>query len=173
MAARKTKPGGSKPDKHWRNAIILAVHERVAGEGSPQKLRAIAEKVVELAIDGDMAAIKEIGDRLDGKPHQSDDVAVARDVQEMTDAELLEVVEAAQTSISAEDEGMAHRAFIDALGGSHAVADRLGEKLSTVSTWRIRGVPWRHRTALATLARQHRVPLPDGFLHQLPKPALE
>ena len=106
MAARKTKPGGSKPDKHWRNAIILAVHERVAGEGSPQKLRAIAEKVVELAIDGDMAAIKEIGDRLDGKPHQSDDVAVARDVQEMTDAELLEVVEAAQTSISAEDEGL-------------------------------------------------------------------
>ena len=105
MAARKTRPGGSKPDKLWRDAIILAVHERVAGEGSPQKLRAIAEKVVELAIAGDMAAIKEIGDRLDGKPHQSADVAVTRDVRDMTDAELLEVIEAAQTSISADDEG--------------------------------------------------------------------
>ncbi len=31
----------------------------------------IANKVIERALDGDLQAIREIGDRLDGKPHQS------------------------------------------------------------------------------------------------------
>ena len=35
-----------------------------------QALREIATKLIEKALDGDMAAIKEIGDRIDGKPAQ-------------------------------------------------------------------------------------------------------
>ncbi len=35
-----------------------------------QALRAIGNKLVEMALDGNLGAIKEIGDRLDGKPAQ-------------------------------------------------------------------------------------------------------
>jgi hypothetical protein len=66
MAARKTKPGGSKPDKEWRWALSRAVKERTA-DGA-HKLDAIARKVVALAEAGDLGAAKEIGDRLDGRP---------------------------------------------------------------------------------------------------------
>lgn len=39
-------------------------------EGKPKKLEHLADKVVDLALDGDMSAVKEIADRLDGKPAQ-------------------------------------------------------------------------------------------------------
>lgn len=41
-----------------------------------RRLDAIAEKLVEKAQEGDIMAMKEIGDRLDGKPHQSIDASV-------------------------------------------------------------------------------------------------
>lgn len=68
MAARKSPAEGRKGDKLWRDALMLAV----SGEDKQgrRKLRLIAERTVEAALDGDMAAIKEIGDRLDGKPAQ-------------------------------------------------------------------------------------------------------
>jgi ribosomal protein L17 len=74
MAARKTLSRGSKPDKKWRDAISLAVNEAVEHptDGSKvKKLRLLADKLVERALDGDMAAIREIGDRLDGRPAQA------------------------------------------------------------------------------------------------------
>jgi hypothetical protein len=58
-----------KSDKVWREAIQLAVNGRM-GPGGMKKLRAIAEKLTNMALDGDIAAIKEIGDRLDGKAIQ-------------------------------------------------------------------------------------------------------
>ena len=36
-----------------------------------QALREIGRKLVEMALDGNLGAIKEIGDRLDGKPAQA------------------------------------------------------------------------------------------------------
>jgi len=36
-----------------------------------QALREIGRKLVEMALDGNLAAIKEIGDRIDGKPAQT------------------------------------------------------------------------------------------------------
>lgn len=36
-----------------------------------QALRLIAEKLIDLAVEGDMQAIKEIGDRVDGKAVQA------------------------------------------------------------------------------------------------------
>jgi len=66
---------GRKGEKHWRDAVSIAVNEVVEGdEGGKRKLRAIADKLVELAMDGDMAAIKEIGDRMDGKAPVSADL---------------------------------------------------------------------------------------------------
>jgi hypothetical protein len=68
-AAARGRPTGST-EKPWRDAIRLAVNA-TTGDGDPKKLRLIAEKLVELALAGDAAAIKEIGDRLDGKPAQA------------------------------------------------------------------------------------------------------
>ena len=44
-------------------------------DGESTKLRKIAEKLVEKAIEGDMQAIKEVADRTDGKPMQQVEVA--------------------------------------------------------------------------------------------------
>jgi hypothetical protein len=52
-------------DKPWAAAVRRAL---LAEDG--KKLRAIAEKVVAKAVEGDMPAIKEIGERLDGKAIQ-------------------------------------------------------------------------------------------------------
>ncbi len=71
MAARKTPAAGSKPDKLWRDALMRAVNRRAKGKGAPQRLEMIADKCVQAALGGDMGAIKEIGDRLDGKPTQA------------------------------------------------------------------------------------------------------
>lgn len=65
------KPGAPKGnkngshDKPWADAIRRAL---LANDG--QKLRALAEKLVERGVGGDVAAIREIGDRIDGKPKQ-------------------------------------------------------------------------------------------------------
>ena len=37
---------------------------------NPNRMRAIAEKLMDMAEEGDMAAIREMGDRVDGKPAQ-------------------------------------------------------------------------------------------------------
>lgn len=62
-------PGGRPKEQAWRDALRMAVKEAMQ-DGTP-KLRALADKTVALALDGDMQAIKEIGDRLDGKPAQA------------------------------------------------------------------------------------------------------
>lgn len=72
MAARITPSGGPKGDKLWRDALSVAL-KRTGPDNRPYLAR-IAEKCVMAADNGDMAAIKEIGDRLDGKPHQSMEV---------------------------------------------------------------------------------------------------
>ena len=46
---------------------MLELSERVAGKGSPQKLRQLAKIVVAAALNGDMAAVREVSDRVDGK----------------------------------------------------------------------------------------------------------
>ena len=53
-------------DKLWEGAVRRAI---LADDG--KRLRAIAERLLDKAAEGDVAAIKEVGDRLDGKPKQS------------------------------------------------------------------------------------------------------
>ena len=67
--------GAENKDKQWREAIRKAVHEiRTAGDGDKaRKIRALtllARKLVDRAMEGDVGALKEIGDRLDGKATQ-------------------------------------------------------------------------------------------------------
>lgn len=88
MAATITKPKGLKSDKEWRDAIRLAVHELRADPRDGKKvktLRLLARSVIDKALDGDVAALKEIGDRLDGK--------VAQVVQGDGDAPIRLIVE--------------------------------------------------------------------------------
>ncbi len=65
---------GSK-QKDWAEALRRAVHRESAGKGSPKWLDVLANRCVEAAAEGDMQAMKEIGDRLDGKPKQQTEVS--------------------------------------------------------------------------------------------------
>lgn len=69
MAAPKNNVGGRK-DKLWRDALMVAV-KRADGDDPRPFLARIADKCVQAALDGDMQAVKEIGDRLDGKAIQA------------------------------------------------------------------------------------------------------
>lgn len=68
---------GPKSDKIWADAVRKAVHdyyEDKTAEGSAKKIRGInllAKNLVAAGIKGDVSALKEIGDRLDGKPTQA------------------------------------------------------------------------------------------------------
>lgn len=57
-----------------------------------------------------------------------------------------------------------HRDLILALGGTKAVAQQIRQPRSVVSNWQKRGVPWRWRPEIASLARRKRVKLPADFL---------
>lgn len=71
MAARKSPSAGAKPDKLWTDALRRAVMRRAGGDDDPQAIERLADKCVELGLGGDMGAIREIGDRLDGKAPQA------------------------------------------------------------------------------------------------------
>jgi hypothetical protein len=65
-------PGGRTRNKPWLEALRLALHEETPD--GRKRLRAIADKMVELALAGDLEAIREIGNRLDGRPRQQVEV---------------------------------------------------------------------------------------------------
>lgn len=70
MAARKTK-GNQWSDKPWRDAIRIAVQRAQEDPTKGRKLAALADALVDAGIAGDVPALKEIGDRLDGKAAQA------------------------------------------------------------------------------------------------------
>ncbi len=53
----------------WAAAINRAIASRSKREGV-EILESLADKLIDAALDGDLPALKEIGDRLDGKPSQ-------------------------------------------------------------------------------------------------------
>ncbi len=75
-APKRPNTVGAKSDKEWRNAIRKAVHElRAADEDDKAKkikgLTLLARRLVTKALKGDVMALKEIGDRLDGRSSQA------------------------------------------------------------------------------------------------------
>ena len=62
------QPGNQLGKKYglWRAALDRAI---VQEDG--KRLRAAAEKLLDMAAEGDLGAIKELGDRIDGKPAQA------------------------------------------------------------------------------------------------------
>lgn len=67
------KPRGPKSDKLWADAVRMAVlREEEDSDGKIRKrLNIIADNLCRMAMTGDTQAIKEIGDRLDGKAKQA------------------------------------------------------------------------------------------------------
>ena len=63
--APKGNQNAVKDNRIWGEAIRKAVMQR-----NGDKLRALADKLIDRAAEGDIAAMKELGDRLDGKPAQ-------------------------------------------------------------------------------------------------------
>jgi hypothetical protein len=58
-----------------------------------------------------------------------------------------------------------HADFIEALGGVAPVAEYCDIPFrQVVHNWKRRGIPWRWRATVATLARKKRIPLPEKFL---------
>lgn len=66
MAAPEGNDYSSKNNRLWTNTLRRAI---VQGDG--ERLRRIADKLLDLAEEGNINAIKEIGDRLEGKAAQT------------------------------------------------------------------------------------------------------
>jgi hypothetical protein len=58
--------------KIWHAAIMRALEKRDQSRADGKKeIDALADKLIDLVAEGDLAALKEFGDRLDGKPAQA------------------------------------------------------------------------------------------------------
>mgnify|MGYP001613511108 CR=1 FL=1 len=69
MSRAPGRPSGAEnKDKPFREALRLAIGD---AKSNPKILRRIANSLLSLAADGDVSAIKEVADRLDGKCAQS------------------------------------------------------------------------------------------------------
>lgn len=66
MGAPLGNRNGEKQNRLWGEAIRRAV---VQDDG--KRLRMLAERLLDKAAEGDVSALKELGDRLDGKPAQA------------------------------------------------------------------------------------------------------
>jgi hypothetical protein len=97
MAGVKGKSG--RKDKDFADAIRLAANTEDPAT-KKRKLRLIAEKVVELALNGESWAVQQVADRLDGKPAQDTTVTIddKRDATDWSRAELVSFINDARAS---------------------------------------------------------------------------
>jgi len=61
---------GPFSDKLWRHAIMRAVN-RLSQDKKTKHLDILAHRLIKMATEGDVSAMKEIGNRLDGMSAQS------------------------------------------------------------------------------------------------------
>ena len=77
----KFKPGQSgnlkgRPKRDWTVAGLIEIAmEAEKKDGVPYK-KAVYDKLVKMADDGDIQAIKEVNQRLDGMPKQKTDITI-------------------------------------------------------------------------------------------------
>lgn len=99
-------PGGRVKNKEFTDALRLAVLE-IHPETKLKKLRVIANKLADLACEGDVAAIREVSDRLDGKSIASVDITTRHaDARDIPDSELLDIATGSSNG-TAEEAGSA------------------------------------------------------------------
>jgi hypothetical protein len=71
MAGAPVGNQNAKTAKRWQSAITRALARAADGKGVEAGLDTLADKLVGLAAAGEQWAIREVGDRLDGKPAQA------------------------------------------------------------------------------------------------------
>lgn len=101
MSGVKGRSGTNKnKDKPWTEALRMTVFRE--DKQGRRRLLAIAEQCAAAAEAGDMQAIKEIGDRLDGKPAQESTVILddKRDATDWTRGDLVALLHDAGKSSS-------------------------------------------------------------------------
>lgn len=65
------RPKGATADKIMSKALRLAAHREIEVDGVKlRRINVMADKMVDLAMSGDVAAFKEIADRIEGKVAQ-------------------------------------------------------------------------------------------------------
>ncbi len=86
-------PGGRPKQRKFREALSLALSENDQKTGQP-KLRRIADKLVEAAMQGESWAIREVADRTDGKAVQAVELESdhKQHINEYSDEELLAII---------------------------------------------------------------------------------
>ncbi len=72
--AERGRPKGQWSEKAFKDALRVAVQRNAKGGGT--KLMRLADTLVANGLSGDTMAIREIADRLDGKPNQTQDVNI-------------------------------------------------------------------------------------------------
>ncbi len=70
MAAPKGNRNAAK-GKLWAAAIERALERRIPADQRIKAIDELADKLLALGYDGDLSALQEIGNRLDGKPAQA------------------------------------------------------------------------------------------------------
>lgn len=70
------RPKGALNDRLWRDTLRKIGMEFAEGKSGPRKVELVGRQLYAAAMDGDVTAAREIGDRLDGKPHQTQDVVI-------------------------------------------------------------------------------------------------
>lgn len=91
MAAAKGNQYAVKA-KRWEKAIENALRKRSKTD-QLEALDQVAESLVSLALSGDMAALKEIGDRLDGKAKQQTEISTPPGSAFVTRVELVAMID--------------------------------------------------------------------------------
>ncbi len=119
VASRKVgRPRGSHGERTWRDAINVAVRE-VMEETTPdgkikktKALRLLARQLVRCGLAGDVSALREIGDRLDGKSMQGVDLKmdftisrIERRIIDVTPAVESTLIEAEAVEVNATNDG--------------------------------------------------------------------
>lgn len=81
-------PAGSKPDKILRNALLLALNREDKDATTGRKVKRIyriADQLSKQAADGDIPAIKEVWDRVEGKATQQVDLNATEGFEALLD----------------------------------------------------------------------------------------
>lgn len=103
----KSRSRGKDIRDAFRRAVAKLGQKIEGDEGAYQKgLNALCLVQVKAAVEGSLAAMNMIADRIDGKPHQSIDIGLSADtpVEEFSDAELSDELARVRALISRESD---------------------------------------------------------------------
>lgn len=99
MAFEKGNKYGGRPK------LFDAALRRAIAQDDGERIRACAEKLLDLAAAGEMWAVRELADRLDGKATQQLDVSVTDRPNELSDSELLRIASGSSTGTAEPADG--------------------------------------------------------------------